>query len=122
VFLCVLPNTVQEVISTLSQTPIVPNAIAPVLAQRFLLPSAVPATKWSRGKMITTGSTTNNAEQPVEGSCPATQPPNSTVEYFAINGFRLNEVLVNTKADIQQVHSSRQIRRAESSKKVHIIN
>jgi hypothetical protein len=117
VFLCVLPNTVQEVISTLSQTPIVPNAIAPVLAQRILLPSAVPATK-----MITTGSTTNNAEQPVEGSCPATQPPNSTGEYFAINGFRLNEVLVNTKADIQQVHSSRQIRRAESSKKNYIIN
>jgi hypothetical protein len=39
VFLCVLPNTVQEVILTLSQTPIVSNAIAPVLAQRIFLPT-----------------------------------------------------------------------------------
>jgi hypothetical protein len=110
VFLCVLPNTVQEVISTLSQTPIVPNAIAPVLAQRILLPSAVPATKWSRDKMITTGSTTNNAEQPVEGSCPATQPPNSAGEDFATNGVRLNEVLVIGADFLNPILATNQIR------------
>ena len=31
--------------------------------------------------MSTTGSTTNSAEQPVEGSCPATQPPNSAGQH-----------------------------------------